>query len=458
MTGLDIGFDLGTTVTKAAAFDPDGILVAQASTPTTWSTGGSGFTWRKPDELFSAIDQLLHHLGQQCAPAKFRSIGFTGMGETGSIVLGRTAISPLIAWFDPRGTEQIRSLPTGIGNDFSTTTGLPQTELATIAKLLWLRDQGAELGGVWLSVPELAVWYLGGETFAEPSLLGRTGLYDIHAGQPWQAILDALGVGADFVPPIRAAGTRFATIHANHPVAQARGAVLTVAGHDHLVAAAAVGAAEPGTVLDSFGTAEAFVGAAAQLPSPEQVSRLVELGLTVYPHVIRGVTALLAGTKSGVVLGRVLRLLGASTPDGRADLDQAAFNRLKKPAGDLTSSITVNGTRMSDHTVTIVLDDDCCSPEELWVAALEASTSTARAELNAMRLGGIQLNRLILAGGWSQMASLAEARRSLGIPCHLADITQPGLLGAAKMAAWAAEQGSDGITSPRPDWFTQQTS
>ena len=38
-----------------------------------------------------------------------------------------------------------------------------------------------------------------------------------------------------------------------------RGAVLTVAGHDHLVAGVGVGAIAPGDVLDSCGTAEAFV-------------------------------------------------------------------------------------------------------------------------------------------------------------------------------------------------------
>ena len=93
--------------------------------------------------------------------------------------------------------------------------------------------------------------------------------------------------------------------------------MLTVAGHDHLVAAAAAGAARAGTVFDSFGTAEAFRRRDLAVPGPDQVAHLVALGMNVYPHVVSGHDLRARGRQVRHRAGRVLRLLGATTPEAR---------------------------------------------------------------------------------------------------------------------------------------------
>lgn len=459
---LDVGVDLGTTATKAAAFDEEGTVVAQASTPTTWSNPRPEWTERQPADLFAAVDDLLAALaGQAPDGASFRSVAFTGMAEAGSIVRDGRASTPLVAWYDPRGEAEIARLPESFRSSFPARSGLPLTSLASIAKILWLRDRGVDLDGtLWLSVPELVCFHLGADPAAELSMAGRTGLMDLHRCAVAPESLSVIGARADFLPALRPAGSALGRVRPDHPVTGMRGAVLTVAGHDHLVAAAAAGAAAVGTVFDSFGTAEAFVAAASRVPSPDQVADLVELGMTVYPHVVAGTTCVLGGAKSGIVLGRTLRLLGRASREGRAELDEAVSTlevgeAPQRPGGQGTADgIRVAGARMGDHEVTITITGDDCSPEELWCAALRSVTETGSELLTGMRQGGLVIERVVLAGGWSQMDSVVRARRSLGLPLRLADVPQPGLVGAARMGAWAAEHvGDDRPASPPPTWF-----
>lgn len=63
------------------------------------------------------------------------------------------------------------------------------------------------------------------------------------------------------------------------------GVPVAVCGHDHPCAALAVGAIEPGIVLDSMGTAEALIGA---LPVRPLTRTDFESGLTFGPHVVPG--------------------------------------------------------------------------------------------------------------------------------------------------------------------------
>jgi sugar (pentulose or hexulose) kinase len=122
-------------------------------------------------------------------------------------------------------------------------TGLPVSSVATFFKLLWWRDEaGSTCADLqWLCLPELVCHGLGAGRYSERSMLGRTALWDIHDDVPFRPPLARLGTGPDLVPPRVAAGAALGPVRDDHPVEQVRGAVLTVAGHDHLVAAAALG-------------------------------------------------------------------------------------------------------------------------------------------------------------------------------------------------------------------------
>ena len=455
---VDLGFDLGTTVTKLTALAEDGTKLLDLSAATLWDEYGDGRAERDPSGVVAAVEELIARAaatigatsldGGGTPPVSIRSIGVTSMAEAGVLVdpEGQTR-SPVIAWFDPRGEEQVAAVTPELADDFPARTGLPVTHVASLFKIAWLRDNGLSLTGLqWLSLPELVIGRLGGRRVAELSLMGRTGFLDIHTSSLYRPSLEHLGVTEDFIPELVGAGSPAGRVRADHPVAAARGAVLTVAGHDHAVAAAAAGSAVTASAMDSMGTAEAFVVASDHVPGPDLVRDLCGHGVSVYPHVVRGTTALLAGMRTGLVLKRVLRLLGADDEDGRSrvDHDSLAFR------GGRGGDIGVEGFSMSDREVTVRLHGDSPTPGRVWRAALDHSTAHAAELLSHLGTAGVPIERLVLAGGWSRMSSVLDARRALAPSVEVAAIQQPGPRGAALYGRWAATRGGSVSSDLRP--------
>lgn len=452
---VDIGFDLGTTVTKLTAIADDGSRLVDLSVATTWEESGDGWAERDPAAVVAAVEDLLARAAATVAaahgspgPLVIRSVGFTSMAEAGVVVdADGEARSRVIAWFDPRGSDQVAAAPPELAHDFPARTGLPFTHVASLFKVAWLRDRGLSLRGTqWLSLPEFVILRLGGRRVCELSLAGRTGFLDIHTNAPYLPALRHLGVDEGFVPELVGAGTPAGRVRADHPVLAARGAVLTVAGHDHAVAAAAAGASTTASAMDSFGTAEAFVVASAHLPAPDVVRELTGHGVSVYPHVVHGTTGLLAGMRTGLVLKRVLRLLGADDEDGRSRVDRESLAH----RGDHTVDIGVSGFSMSDQDVTVHLRGDSPTPGKVWRAALDHSTAHAAGLLSHLGDAGVLIERLVLAGGWSRMPSVLDARRALAPTVEIAAIQQPGPRGAALYGRWAATLGDSISSDVRP--------
>ena len=256
------------------------------------------------------------------------------MAETGVLLDGSGApVVPSIAWHDGRGTAEAADLAARLGEDaFAARVGVPPTADRTLVKYRWMRGNwpAAARGVRWLNVAEWIVLGLGGDPAPELSLASRTGFYDLHARRPWPEALawaDAPpGLAAEPVP----AGTPM-----GHASAELGRAVLTVGGHDHLAGAVGAGAAETGDVLDSCGTAEAFVQATAPL-GPEAVGSAVRSGLSVGWHAVEGRQAVIGGVMSGSALERVLALLGVD-PAERDALEAAALEIERRHRGPTLS-------------------------------------------------------------------------------------------------------------------------
>lgn len=437
---LDIGFDLGTSNTKVVAVDPSGALVASASLETDWTHFGGGRAERDPLGMLATIDDLLERVvtaaQASLGPVRVRSIGFASLAETG-VLLDRngTPAHPLIAWFDPRGQAQLDALPDRLRTTFRATTGLDLTTVPTLFKLMWLRDNGIRLdGSQWLGLPEYICHHLGGARATDISLFGRTGLIDVATRDVWLPALDLLHVTPDFLPPILASGAPLGRVRDDHRVPEVRGAVLTVAGHDHLVAAAEAGAARPGVVLDSMGTAEAILAVSEQLPPAADRERLARLGLSVSPHVVAGLTSVLAGLKGGFLLARILRMVGGTEDPARADLDARAAARWPQRP----NAVTIRGVGMNDQAITVTVEDGELDPALVWLAALWHVSDRAGELLAIIESAGIPATKLVVAGGWTHLASVRASRRSLVKDVAICASDQPGIFGAARLAARAA--------------------
>jgi len=433
---LHAGIDLGSTALKMLVIDDDGVEVAGAQVPTPWRVGAGGTTDMVATDLLEAVRVLIHRVDAELAPrtqAPLASLAVAGMGETGFLIDDDgAAVGPGFAWFDPRGLEQIAAFPDAVREEFPGRTGLPLGAQVSVAKLAWLRDQGTDLAGLrWLDLPEFVVAALGGDIALELSLASRTGLIDQDSGAAWPAMLDALGVTADLLPPLRGGGLPWGTASGAFGP-RVDGASLTVAGHDHLVAAQANGTLDADGYHVSLGTAEVLLRVLDGPLGFAARRRLADALINEVRHVVPGQHVLVAGVKTGLLLRRALHAAGISDRAGRDALDDAVMAlpyEGELPAG----AIEVTGARNDDGVLRLTLHTEA-SPAEIFGAVLRHSNDEVAALIAAMDREVAPATHSTLTGGWAGMASVRRARAQVLPNPSLSTREQDVAYGAADMA------------------------
>ena len=440
-----LGIDIGTTSSKAVARSTSRDSTHYVEQPTPWHTPGCGQTeidpYRLVDVAADLIGRAIRAAESAWGPVRVRSIGVTGLAESGVLLdAARRPTGPVIAWFDHRGgheLEQVGREAPDFAATFERTTGLPWSSQASLAKLLWLRASGYRPGpgSTWLSVPEWIVFALGGDPVREPSLASRTGLIDQDTGEVWPDALAAAGLSARILPGERPAGARAGYLRHPGVVSAAAGAVLTVAGHDHPVAAIGVGAVETDELFNSSGTADVLARSIPGTLDETQRQQVVSAGWSIGRHVLPDTSLLLAGVGGGLLLRRVLAALGSESGQARAELDHASLSVGELPAG---LSVTGDGRTQDDVVIRI---QDGASPATVWTAAVRYTAAQTRLLLDDLEKIVGPHRRAVAAGGWTQMASVRMAKAAVIDAMSFSPVVQPGVTGAALLAAFALDGG-----------------
>jgi sugar (pentulose or hexulose) kinase len=441
-----VGVDLGTTDTKAVVASPEGHTLAFARRVTAWHTTAEGRQETTGAELVAgalgAIADALEDLRSRTGDdVRVSGLGLAGLAESGVLLDGAgRETAPVIAWFDGRGAAEFGALDPAFLRDFPRRTGLPVSPQWTLAKLLWLRGDAPALppSARWLNVPEFLAWTLCGEQVSEPSLASRTGLLDQGTGKPWDAALAVLGAPEALLPASVPAGTPAGRIRGCSRVPELEGAVVTVVGHDHPVAAVGAGAVGAEDLFDSCGTAEVLLRSVPRTLSEDERATLVGLGIEAGSHVVAGSAALIGGMRSGLVMRRVLAVLGADDPSGRDALDRRW--RAATPSSS-SASVVVAGGGIGDDDVTLRLRDGV-TPDLVWAATLDHLAERSAALLAAVTSVVGEHRVAIAAGGWTRMRSVRETKARTIPRLQFCPVDQPGTRGAALFAACAAEPGA----------------
>jgi sugar (pentulose or hexulose) kinase len=330
-----VGLDIGTTSTKALVRDLAGRQLTLTELPTPWTVTAAGGTETTAAALERHVVRTLTtavgRAGTAAGPLRVRGLGVTGFAESG-VVLDRTGRprTPVVAWFDRRGTDEVARVAAndpGFERRFVRRTGLPWSCQATAAKLLWFAGDGVALtpGHRWAGIPEYVVHALGGALVSEPSLASRTGLLDQATGRVWSDGAEALGLPPTLLSePVHAGSPAGELRHPGLPAAL-QGAVLTVAGHDHPVAAIGAGATGADDLFHSTGTADVIARSLPGRLTDDQREALVRQGFSAGSHILPDTTLVLGGVRGGLLLRRVLTLLGGDDAAARDRLDAAAL-------------------------------------------------------------------------------------------------------------------------------------
>ena len=408
MTDLLLGIDVGTSACKAALIDADGGERAHGQSTTPWRRTATGAEI-ECEALFEAAVAAARGALSGARDARIRGVGVASMGEAGALLDNRgRPLAPAIAWHDARGDDDAQRLAEDLGAErFAESTGLLATPLCSLAKLSWLARHrpATRFASRWLNVAEWVVRRLGGRDVAELSLASRTGLLDLSARAPFADALAWAGRSADLLPELVTAGMPAGTAHGAE-LPECNGAVLTVAGHDHLVAGVGAGVVAPGDVLDSCGTAEALMRVVAPPLSGEQVRRSVAGGVTVGWHLAEGRQALLGSLWSGLALQEVLAELRVDESD-RARLSAQAL------AADPS---TVPSVELELHSLERPPPQlpAGVGPERIWRGAIDAVGAEVETLLAHIESVAGPRRKVVVVGGWAHDEAVLASKASLG--------------------------------------------
>jgi sugar (pentulose or hexulose) kinase len=432
MRQLLLGIDVGTTYCKALVLDSGGEELGEARERTPWTPVPTGAEIDPHTLARTALAVAARALAES-APGVVAAVGVAGMAETGVLLDRRGApIGPAIAWHDARGTDEARAIGDELGRrTFAAKTGLPASALCSLSKLRWQRSHapGAADAVRWLGMPEWVARALGAADVAELSLASRTGLLSLRDRAWWPEALAWLGVPEGFLAEPVPAGTPVGLVGDELPAA--RGAVITVAGHDHVTATVGAGATADGDVLHSSGTADVFVRSVEPL-EPQRVADAVVSGVTVGWHVIPERWTLISGNELNVALASVLDLLGV---EGQAERDAltAAAAELPPGSGSLRLEGVAERGSMSLHGISPGM-----SRAHVWRAALEAGADLSAATLARNDAVGGPRRRIIATGGGVRGAGARTVKEERLGPIEWSPVQEATARGAAVLAGVAA--------------------
>ena len=444
---LLIGLDIGTTTTKALAFDPElgkVVHVVSCSTPVD-HLDNTGASEHDPDRLWQSTASCLHGLmsslsGQQIAGLAISSFGDTGVALDSQ---GRT-LGPMMAWYDQRCAVQVAALRAQISPEkWQALTGLRFSTSVGVSKWLWLRDehpQAAQQMSWWMPVSSYLLWQLTGEVAVDFSIASRMGLFDQNTLDWSNELLDLVGLQKEQLPAAFPAGTRVGSVGA--AVADLtglpEGTPCFLGGHDHLCAALATGVDRPGTLIDSCDTAWSLL---VSMPGYIQDVRLQQGGYACYAHVIPGRYILRGGLRSA---GGAIQWLGHLLSGSAGEIPykalvNAAAQTVGKQAGPVWMPHWMgSGTPLNDSNslAALVGLHPAIEPGDLFRGLLESLAFWLRQNVETLEpICGNTFGEIIAIGGTTRLDLFPLIKANvLNRPVALLNLPEPASVGAALLA------------------------
>jgi len=452
MQDILLGLDIGTTNIKAAAVGTDGAVLEVCSRPTPRRLSEMV---HDPAEMWTSIcsvlQELIAKLPEETRPV---ALAIASMGETGVPVSESGEILyPFIFWHDKRSQPQAELWRQNFGaQETYQRTGLPIHPMYSLPKLLWLAENEPSVFANmrrWLCVEDFVIWRLTGAEATSYPIASRTMCFNLHQRKWDEEILSAAGIPPGIFPQAHPSGVVVGrvTAQAAAKTGLPEGLPIATGGHDHICAALASGAIDPGIALDSSGTAGSLVVALDKLQLDD---KLMLAGYTQGCHVVPDKYYILGGAGGGMILEWLaktlstdiegLLLLAEKSPLGAAGVCFLPYlrgvstpNRKPVPAGLIFG--------LSEVT----------SRHDIARAALEGIAFEILNNLDFLNANApVKLERLRIVGGgarsdfWNQMKA-----DSINLPVELPKTTEATACGAALLAGLAVGAIKDWQTAAR---------
>jgi len=442
--GCYLGLDIGTTSTKAAAFDLEGRLLALRRAPYPTHSPRPGFREQDPEEVVGAALGGLAALLKEAKLPEPRALTLsTPMHSLLGVDAAGRPCMPLSIWADTRAAalaRQLRARPLGL--EIYRRGGTPIHSMAPLCRLMWWRREAPERYAAvhrWGSLKSFLVHRLFGRWMEDHSVASASALFDAQKLEWIPPALELAGLSPENLPEPAPAETVLGGL----PEAAARryglpqGLPVVLGGSDGCLANLGARALEPTEAVLSIGTSAALRFTTPQ-PLPHPAGRLFNYRLTEGFFVCGG-----ASNNGGNLLdwwaktsarkkSRALHEIFQASEGAEGLLFLPYLFGERAPLWDETASAAFLGLR-PHHDAALQ-----------GRAVLEGQLFNLRLILEDIRGLGVRFERVLANGGFTQAPQWVQlAADVLGLPVLVAEGGAETALGAALLARKALDETAE---------------
>ncbi len=440
-----LGIDIGTSSLKTVVIREDGRRVGSASR--AYPIDSPAGSWAEQDTdtwLSAAVGTIRAAIDRaRISPGRIAAIGISGQMHGLVCVDARgVALRPAIIWADRRSRKEVSWLESQLGKDrLARWTGNPLAAGFMLPSWLWLtkNEPAVARRTARLLLPKDYLRFrITGRIASEPSDASSTSLFDPRSRTWSEALLAALQIDPDLLPPIRPSAAIAGSLTEELAAATGlqAGTPVVLGGSDQACQALAQGVIDPGIVSSTIGTG-------GQLLAPTlSAAHDGELRLHLFCHVLPDRWHLEAATLSAGLSLRWLRENFFPGASYQSLADQAA----QAPAGAeglffLPYLLGERTPHMDPEAragwIGLTLRHQ---PRHLIRAVMEGVVFSLRQGLDLILALGVPVEHLIASGGGTAHSLWVQLQADVfNRPVYVSHVKEAAATGAALLAGLGVE-------------------
>jgi len=437
-----LGIDVGTSRTKAVAYDASFRPLAESSTVYARTCPQRGWYEIDAAGLSQAIRRVVGECSAQCGrdPIRWLACSVFG-GGVSALDAQRRPLVNVISTTDQRAQPQADDWCRRFGRERTYhLTGTTTHPSLMLPKILWLDahlDQAAQIDQ-YVTTAELVQAALGVRPQMDLATASTTMLLDICQRRWSEEILAAAQIPGHRLPALVEPGTVIDTLPAEvcDELGLARGCALVAGGHDQQVCALGAGLLEAGEATDSLGTVECIT---TLFDRPVLRHDLLENNFSNLLHVYGGRVATLAYNFSS---GDLFAWLRTTLFPGPPSFDAMFAQLSKRPSRVLVlPHFAGSGTPHLDAQakgliVGLTLQT---TTAEILRGVVDSMNYEMLLNLEVWRRNGLAFESLRAYGKGASCDPVLQIKADvLGLEVQRLSVPETGCLGAALLAARGA--------------------
>ena len=199
-----IGLDIGTTSTKAIAFDLLGNVISNCNIGYPILNPKPSWSEQNPEEMFEAVINTIKYVVNENEKNNNTLLGVSFSSAMHGIMAvneNGDKLTDCIIWADTRSTQYSQNIKNSIiGHEIYMKTGTPIHPMSPLCKLAWMKDNMKEVFSntyKFISIKEYIFFKLFGEYVVDYSIASATGIFDIYELSWNKKSLEVAGISED---------------------------------------------------------------------------------------------------------------------------------------------------------------------------------------------------------------------------------------------------------------------